>query len=96
MARVGFCYFHKKLFTKYITRLGKPDLTPDTKHLKRFFKCLAIEQKGLISDRLSIQTLCQYASTFETAYKRKHGVNIEGIVTTVRTVSLLLGLKNIY
>jgi hypothetical protein len=68
-------------------RIKKPDQAPNTKYLKSFFKCLIREGKGLITEKISVQTLLQYASAFATAYKRKHNVSIEEIITPFRDVS---------
>lgn len=80
-----FLTYVAKIYS-YIKRLGMPDLTPNLKYLKSFFKCLAKEQKGLITSNISVQTLDHLASDFGTVYKSYHGIDLTDAITALRIV----------
>jgi len=74
-------------------RLEREDLAVDARSMKGFFKMIAMEQKGMISDHLSINTLSAYLTRFVTACQDAHGIKIsDETVREVRDVRKAMSL----
>ncbi|KFY66947.1 hypothetical protein V496_01840 [Pseudogymnoascus sp. VKM F-4515 (FW-2607)] len=60
----------------YACRVGEPELVPNEKWMKGFFKTLAKEHKGRLGPLLSVQTLTTYLTRLKTVFERDRDVKI--------------------
>ena len=65
-----------RLSSRYAARIGKPDLIPQEKYIKGFFKQMATERTGSLRDKLTTSTLVSYAWRLSAVTARVYGLII--------------------
>lgn len=86
------------LWQDFALRINQLALVLSAGCMKSFFKMLAIEHKGMLGPRLSLNTLCPYVTRLIIAYKHKHDIKIlHRVVKEVKDVRryLLVSLYSI-